>query len=79
MWYDESNPGCSIVWRAVVRRYSLWEELVQAVLAMSLLIAVVTTLYWLIMGEPPWAFAIGEAVGFCLGVIILTITSPARR
>jgi hypothetical protein len=62
-----------------MKRPSLLEELFHAILAMGALVIVVSGLYWLVSGEPPYAFAAGGAVGFVFGVIILTITSPARR
>lgn len=62
-----------------MRRHPLLEELVHATVAMTVLVAVIVMLYWVIMGEPPWALAAGGAVGFVFGIIILTITSPIRR
>jgi hypothetical protein len=62
-----------------MRQRQLLEELFHAILAMGGLVIVVSGLYWLISGEPPFAFAAGGAVGFLFGVIILTISAPARR
>jgi hypothetical protein len=62
-----------------MRRHPLLEELFHAVIAMTVLVVAIAAIYWLVMGEPPLGFLLGGTIGFLFGIIILTITSPARR
>lgn len=58
----------------------LVEDTLAAVLATSLLGAVVALLYWLLTGISPWPFVIlGETGGLGFGVAMLALCSPRRQ
>lgn len=60
------------------RRHRLLEEVLHAAAAMGALVIALSVLYRLVTGNSPLPFAMGEAVGFCLGLIVLVLTSPHR-
>jgi uncharacterized membrane protein YccC len=57
----------------------LIHDFFEALLAVSLLGVTVAVLYRIIVGEVPWTFFIGEALGMCLGVGLLVGIGPRRR
>lgn len=36
-------------------------------------------LYWLIVGEVPWTFFLGEVLGLGIGITLLMVAGPKRR
>jgi uncharacterized MnhB-related membrane protein len=64
----------------VVRLDPLIEDTLAALLATSVLGAVIALLYWLLTGLSPWPFVVlGEAGGLGFGVAMLALCSPRRR
>ena len=58
----------------------LLEDTLAALLATSVLGAVVAALYWLLTGISPWPFVVlGEAGGLGFGVAMLALCTPRRR
>jgi uncharacterized membrane protein YbhN (UPF0104 family) len=58
----------------------LLQEFVAATIAMLALIAVISAIYWLFTGNSPWpTFVVAQALIFCSGVGLLTLTSPRRK
>jgi hypothetical protein len=58
----------------------LVEDTLQALLATSLLGAVIALIYWLLTGLSPWPFVIlGETSGLGFGVAMLALCSPRPR
>ena len=58
----------------------LLEDTLAALLATSVLGAVVAALYWLLTGISPWPFEVlGEAGGLGFGVAMLALCTPRRR
>ncbi len=58
----------------------LLEETTAASVAMKLLSAVVSLIYWGATGDSPWPGVIlGEVAGFGFGVALLALSSPRRR
>jgi hypothetical protein len=55
------------------------EDLRDAFVAVCLLGLTVAGLYRLIIGELPWTFFLGEAIGLGLGIGLLMVASPRRR
>jgi hypothetical protein len=55
------------------------EDLRDAFFAVCLLGVTVLGLYWLIVGEVPWTFLVGEVIGLGLGFGLLMVASPRRR
>jgi len=53
-------------------------DLLEAVIAVTLLGITVAILYRLIIGEVPWTFFVGEVVGLGMGVSLLMVASPRR-
>ncbi|MBM2810740.1 MAG: hypothetical protein HW416_1499 [Chloroflexi bacterium] len=54
-------------------------DLVEAVIAVTLLGVTVAILYRLLIGEVPVTFFIGEIVGLGMGVSLLMAAGPRRR
>lgn len=54
-------------------------DLREAFLAVCLLGLTVLLAYWLIIGEVPWSFLVGEAIGLGLGFGLLMVATPRRR
>lgn len=54
-------------------------DLQEAFFAVLLLGATVMGLYWLIAGEIPWSFFVGELMGLALGMGLLMVAGPRRR
>ncbi|MBI2320351.1 MAG: hypothetical protein HY534_06730 [Chloroflexi bacterium] len=54
-------------------------DLREASLAVAFLGVTVLGLYWLIAGEVPWSFLIGEVIGLGLGIGLLMVAGPRRR
>ena len=54
-------------------------DLKEACLAVSFLGLTVLGLYWLIVGEVPWSFLVGEVMGLGLGIGLLMVAGPRRR
>jgi hypothetical protein len=64
----------------VARLDPLLEDTLAALLATSVLGAVVALMYWLLTGLSPWPFVVlGEAGGLGFGVAMLALCSPRRR
>ena len=64
----------------MVRLDPLLEDTLAALLATSVLGAVVALMYWLLTGVSPWPFVVlGEAGGLGFGVAMLALCSPRRR
>ena len=58
----------------------LLEDTLAALLATSVLGAVVAAMYWLLTGLSPWPFVVlGEAGGLGFGVAMLALCTPRRR
>jgi uncharacterized membrane protein YdjX (TVP38/TMEM64 family) len=58
----------------------LIEDTLAALVATTLLGAVIAGAYWLLTGISPWPFVIlGEAGGLGFGVAMLALCSPRRR
>jgi hypothetical protein len=58
----------------------LLEDTLAALLATSVLGAVIALAYWLLTGISPWPFVVlGEVGGLGFGVAMLALCSPRRR
>jgi len=58
----------------------LVEELLMASLAVSLLITLISLVYWFSTGLSPWPFVILAAIaGFAPGIAMLSLVSPRHR
>jgi len=58
----------------------LIEDTLAALVATSILGAIVAVMYWLLTGISPWPFVIlGETAGLGFGVAALALCSPRRR
>jgi hypothetical protein len=58
----------------------LIEDTLAALLATTVLGAVVALMYWLLTGISPWPFVVlGETSGLGFGVAALALCSPRRR
>jgi hypothetical protein len=63
-----------------VRLDPLIEDTLAALLATSVLGAVVAGMYWLLTGLSPWPYVVlGETGGLGFGVALLALCSPRRR
>jgi uncharacterized membrane protein YdjX (TVP38/TMEM64 family) len=63
-----------------VRIDPLIEDTLAALLATSVLGAVVAAMYWLLTGLSPWPFVVlGETGGLGFGVAMLALCAPRRR
>jgi hypothetical protein len=68
------------VYNAGVRIDPLIEDTLAALLATSVLGAVVAAMYWLLTGLSPWPFVVlGETGGLGFGVAMLALCAPRRR
>ena len=54
-------------------------DLKEAFFAVCFLGVTVLGLYWLINGEVPWSFVVGEILGLGLGIGLLMVAGPRRR
>lgn len=58
----------------------LIEDTLAALLATSILGAVVAAMYWVLTGLSPWPFVVlGETGGLGFGVAMLALCAPRRR
>ncbi len=58
----------------------LIEDTLAALLATSVLGAVIALLYWTLTGTSPWPYVVlGETSGLGFGVAMLALCSPRRR
>jgi hypothetical protein len=58
----------------------LLEETLAAAVAVAMLGAVISIMFWLLTGLSPWpGVIVGEIVGLGMGVPLLALTSPRRR
>jgi hypothetical protein len=63
-----------------VRLDPLIEDTLAALLATSVLGAVIALLYWTLTGISPWPYVVlGETSGLGFGVAMLALCSPRRR
>jgi len=63
-----------------VRLDPLIEDTLAALLATSVLGAVIALLYWTLTGTSPWPYVVlGETSGLGFGVAMLALCSPRRR
>ena len=60
--------------------HPLVEELIAAVLAMTLLGVAVALLFWVGTGISPWPYVVLAEIGSCIfGIVLLLATSPMRH
>ena len=65
---------------SAMTRNPLLEELIAASVAMTAVIVVLSTIYWLFTGLSPWPWVVvAQVVVFGSGLGVLTLTSPRRR
>ncbi|HEX5368382.1 MAG TPA: hypothetical protein VFY10_03110 [Dehalococcoidia bacterium] len=63
-----------------MKNNQLLEELANAIVAMTALIALLSGIYWLFTGLSPWpTIVIVQAIVMGSGLGVLTLTSPRRR
>jgi len=64
----------------MLRQHPLLQDLLAGTTAMTVLGAVVATLYWAFTGLSPWpGLVLGEVAGFGFGIALLALASPRRR
>lgn len=62
------------------RLRALVEEMVAAVVAMSLLATVIALIFWFATKQSPWpVLVLAEVISFAWGLVLLIATSPTLR
>ena len=54
-------------------------DLREAFFAVVFLGVTVVGLYWLIVGDVPWSFLVGEVFGLALGMGLLMVATPRKH
>ncbi len=58
----------------------LLEEVIAAIVAMTLLAVAVAVLFWLGTGISPWPYVVLAEIGSCIfGIVLLVASSPMRN